>query len=866
MRTPPKIAKFLLRVFSNPEQHYAYYGDIEEMFNDIFEETGAFKAHFWYWGQVLKVFPQFIADSLYGSMIMLKNYFTITLRNIKKHKAHTLINSAGLAIGLACCILIIIYIHFELSYDKYHENSERVYRVLAHFTVGGQANPIPVTSPPVGPALKREFPEVLDAVRIYPMNLVTPKVPVSFNNNQFFEDHIFYADNSIFNIFTFPMISGNPETALSTAFSAVITEEIAEKYFREENPLGKILKFNNRAHYTVTGVVKNIPKNSHFSFDILCSIETLNRQRGEQMESWNAAMDYYAYILLNDNFNYRDLEGKFPALIERYAGEWLKANRGKLNFYLQPLTSIHLHSHMEWEIEGNSDIKYIYLFAAIALFILLIACINFMNLSTARSTARAKEVGIRKVMGSDRRTLISQFLVETLIYSFISFLCALLLVRVALSVFKTLANIELTIGYSQIPWLIPGFIGLILFVGLIAGSYPAFFLSGFQPAKVLKGGLRAGPGNSRFRNILVVIQFTISIALIIGTGIISSQLNYMKNRKLGFNKEHVIILPLMGANSPQSFNSFKETLHNYNGIINVAASRNVPGEQPAVYFVWPEGFSRDEAQFMHEISIDYDFIPSIGIEIVAGRNFSPEFSTDTRGSVIINETAAKKFGWNDPIGKTIRGGRTRTVIGVVKDFHWQSLHKEIPPVLMSYMPGWYNSLSIRISPENISGTLSFVRKKWSEIYPQIPFDYYFLDESFDHQYRAEERLSEIFSYFTLFAIFIACLGLFGMTSYTTEQRTKEIGIRKVLGASTNSIVVLLSKEMVKLILLASIIAWLFVFFMSNKWLESFAYRTSINASTFILSTFFVFLIGFLTISYQSIKAALTNPVKSLRNE
>ncbi|MCP4725005.1 MAG: hypothetical protein GY863_08220, partial [bacterium] len=487
---------------------------------------------------------------------------------------------------------------------------------------------------------------------------------------------------------------------------------------------------------------------------------------------------------------------------------------------------------------------------------------------------RAKEVGLRKVMGAYRQSLVRQFLGESIIFSILSLVIALLLVKITLPIFGSISGTDLAIGYESMPWLIPGLISISLFVGIIAGSYPAFFLSAFQPVKIIKGSISGTGKGINFRSILVVIQFSISIALIIGTGIIFEQLNFMKNKKLGFEKEHVITLPLTDRSVIRSLDMLKDELKSYSGITEVAASLKTPGEEPGAFYYLPEGMPEDKPVVMQYLNVDNDFVETMDIEILAGRSFSKDISTDRFNSVIINETAAISFGWvetpgdyNNCIGKTIKEGqRSRPVIGVISDFHLQSVHKAIVPLFIDYIPGYYNTLSIRVNPDGLMETIDFLREKWGEIAPGNPFDFRFLDESYDRQYRSDERLSEIFSYFTILAIFIACLGLFGMAAFSAEQRVKEIGIRKVLGATSRGIVLLIGGEMMKLILISNAVAWPLVYFVSSQWLTGFAYHMDINIVTFINSSILVFFIGIVTISYQSFKAAAANPIDSLRNE
>jgi putative ABC transport system permease protein len=800
---------------------------------------------------------------------MFRNYLKVALRNIKRHTGYSLINVAGLAIGMTCCILILLWVQDERSYDRYHENPDRIYRLCLDANVGTQLR-APVTMAPAGPAMISEFPEVVNAARI-----VRPgRVSVKYGDRLFQEEDIGYADNSVFDIFTFPFISGDPKTALATPYSVVITEDMAMKYFGDEDPLGKSLRIDDETDFTVTGVAKNVPSNSHFSFNMLRSFETLYRENPELMEAWVAAR-FYTYLLLAENSDHKKLEQKFAPFVDRHMGDILGAIGGTVKLFLQPLARIHLYSDFERDLSAGGDITYVYLFSGIALFVLLIACFNFVNLATARSATRAREVGMRKTLGAGRGKLIAQFLGESLIYSFISIALACLLLELALPLFNSLAQRELSLNYFQRPWLIPGLAGLALVVGLLAGCYPAFFLSSFKPVRVLKGTWSKTASGSGFRRVLVVAQFVISIALIIGTITIYNQINFMKNKKLGFDKEHVLVIPGMNQATRQSYLSIRDELMNIPGVRAVGASSLVPGRGLTKSLFLPEGFSEDQPQTMDFLIVDPDYIPTMGMEIATGRNFSADLATDSTESAIINETAARRFGWDNPIGKTFRllsppgaGGETQivNVIGVVKDFHLQSLHQKIEPQIIFYDLGGIDHISVRISPDNITHTIDLLRTRWKDIDPERPFHYLFLDESFDSQYRAEERFGTITLYFSLLAIFIGCLGLFGMSSYTVEQRTKEIGVRKVLGATVAGIVLLLSKEFTRWVLVANLIAWPIAYYAMSRWLENFAYRVDINMTAFALAGTAALAIAIATVSYQAIRAALTNPVETLRYE
>ena len=860
-----RLGIWLLGRLISRQKNYGLFGDIVEIYNLKVDEKGRFRADFWLWQQIVKTIPPYIYHVLYWSTVMFGNYLKITFRNFKRQKVYSLINVAGLAVGMACCICILVYVHHELSYDGFHAHADNIYRLVMNGDTSGSPFDVALSSGPIGPTMAKDFPEVEKVVRFHSRN----RTPVSYQEKQFLEDGIFYADSTVFDVFTFPFLKGNPETALMNPFSAVITRQTARRYFGSEDPLGKILRFNRQEQYAVTGVMKDVPENSHFGFDILLSYETLSVVNRGQIESWTQFVNY-TYLLLKDGANPGEIAKKIPALNTDHMGFNPTDIGWNLFFNLQPLRSIHLHSNLQGEIQGNSDIAYIYIFSSIAFLILLLACINFMNLSTARSTNRAKEVGMRKVLGAVRSKLIKQFLGESLIYSLLSLMLALIFVRMALPLLSSLSGLPLEVYYAEIPRLIPGISGIAIFVGLVAGIYPATVLAGFQPARVIKGGLESAHQKRHFRNMLVVFQLAISAFLIIGTGIIFKQTTFMKNQKLGFDKEHVVVLQLIDNSVRSSIPAVKQELKSLPGVLNVSTSSHIPGWGGLAAAHLPEGFSREDSQIMRAIRVDPDYLDTLGIELAAGRNLSPEFPSDTQESVLINEAAVKRFGWDNPLGKKIQqiygNQQTRTVIGVVKDFHMSSLHNVIEPMFINASYPEINTLCIRIASGNITGMLDSIRSTWKKVVPNAPFDYFFLDESFDSQYRVEERLSRLFAYFSLLAIFIACLGLFGMACYSAEKRTKEIGIRKVLGASVSGIVLMLTRELVRLFLIANIVSWPIVYMASQKWLQNFAYRTHIGLEIFLLSAILILVITLGTISYQAVKAALANPVKSLRYE
>jgi len=804
---------------------------------------------------------------------MLGSYIKIAFRNIRRHKAYSFINIAGLAIGMACCIILIIYVHSELSFDRYHDKAGRIFRLCVTGNTGGTQFTWGESNAVAAPVLKQDYAEVENAVRFGGM----PTASVKYKDSIFYENNIHFADDSVFDVFTWPLIKGNSDTALSVPYSIVLTEDMAHRYFGQEDPMGKILKFNNRKDFTVTGVMKNIPQNSHFLFDALCSFKTLYVQGktvSPILRNW-LDFNFWTYLLLEENFDYKELENKFPALLEKHAGKFMKARGSKERFFLQPLQDIYLRP---LGISASRPITYVYIFSAVALFVLIIACINFMNLSTARSANRAREVGMRKVLGAERQKLIGQFLGEFLIYSLLSLFFAILIVEMTSPFLSSLTGRQLSLDIVAMPWIVPGFIGLTLFTGLLAGSYPAFFLAAFQPVNVLKGNLIKGGSNYNLRRILVIGQFIVSITLIIGTALIINQLNFMKTKDLGFEKANVVVLPIMDESPQRVFQAFNEELKSHPNILHTSSSSIIPGNYPPLNSKLPEGFTRSQTQAMDDLNVDAGFIPAVGIKLAAGRNFSEGRKADERQAVIINETAVKRYGWENPLGKTIITSSpdgsskpvSKTVIGVVKDFHLAPLSQIIRPLFMGNSPNHkflpFRYLSIAIEPKNVDNTLTLIEDKWKEIFPEKPFSYTFLDESFNRQFRSVERSRAIFIYFTFLAIFIACLGLFGIAAFSAEQRTKEIGIRKVLGSTSVGIVYLLSKELMLHVLLANIVAWPLTYFMLHRWLQNFPYRTDINLIIFLLASGLVIMVGLTTVSFQAVKAALTNPVEALHYE
>ena len=801
---------------------------------------------------------------------MLRNYLIIVLRNLIRHKAFSLLNITCLAIGMAGFILITLFIKHELSYDRFHKDHSNIYRVAINAQIIDDFINVPIACAPMGPTMVKDFPEVLKAVRLDKLN---ETILISYEDSRFYEKNIIIADSTFFDIFSFKLLQGDPKTALKEKYNIVITKNTAKKYFGDNDPIGRMMKWNNKYNVKVTGVVEDPPSNSHFSFELICSFPTLEDfVDNERLNSWGS-MSYYTYVKLTDGFDPNVLEAKLPEFMAHYFEEDLDTMKTMGIFfepYLQPLTSIHLHSDLYGEISPTFDIGNIYIFSIIALFILLIACINYMNLSTARASKRIKEIGLRKTLGAFSGDLKIQFLGESILFCLIGLFFAFFLVEIFLGQFNQLIEKNLTLNYTQ-DW--PFIIELIVFtllVGILSGSYPAFYLSKFQPGEVLKMGVLSGSGKSHFRTILVIFQFIISIALIISTLIIYNQFYFLKNINLGFNKEHVVVIQLNDDNLKEKYETIKSELLSIPSVKSVSASSDYPGMELDGWGFFLEGYDKNRPWIMSVISVDHDFIDCMNMQLVKGRGFLKNNLTDTAG-IIINETAAKKAGWEDPIGKSMNlgsheGGSKYQVIGVVKDFYFSSLQKRIDPIVLTIVPKRFQYLSIKIYPGDISRTIDLLEVKWAEIDASRPFDYFFLDKSFDNLYHDERNLMKIFLSFTILAIVIACLGLLGLTFFSAEQRIKEIGIRKVFGAGIMDVVYLLSKEFIKIIFIANCIAWPIAWIAMDRWLRQFEYATDINIWLFVFAGFISLLIGILTVCIIAAKAGRANPVEALKYE
>ncbi|WP_291784951.1 ABC transporter permease [Cecembia sp.] len=808
---------------------------------------------------------------------MLSNYLKIFIRNLKKNPAYMFINILGLSVGMAASILIFLFVQHELSYDKYHEKSERIYRMSrSFFNQNGEVNlHLGHLSPPFGPLLKSDFQQdVEEVVRVMNTNLV-----LKDDDNIFEEDRFYFTDPGIFHIFSWKIVDGDPEVALNFPDGMVISESMARKYFGNTDPMGRVLEMKIgqvSANMQVRAVMEDIPDNSHFKADFLASMELVTDFYGgyEQMMKNFGSNNFGTYMLLKEGAEIANIERQIPDFLNRHIQVGTDGSQPATWTSLHPwlITDIHLHSNLDSELEPNSSIEYVYIYTAIAIFILLIACVNFMNLATARSAKRALEVGLRKVLGAEKHLLVGQFMSETILMTLMAAFFALLLAWLVLPVFGNFTGKELNMNVLEHPEYLLGLLFLVVFVGAIAGSYPSFFLSGFQPVKVLKGTYKIGSIHEKFRSALVIGQFAISIVLIVAVFVVIHQLDYMKNKELGFEKERVIVLP-----------AYEELVNNYEnlrlrylqhpGIEAVALGSRVPsGRLLDAMETKAEvngGLTSMDIR-LADIHVSHTFMETFGIEMAAGRDFDFQLASDSTQAFLLNESAVRAIGWasvEEALGKALHyGPRRGFVIGVVKDFHFESLHQPISPMVFMIPDTRFNSVALRLKQGFEEEAIAYLREEWIALKPDFPFNFFTIEDRFEQQYEAEEKVGTVFGFFAGLAILISVLGLFGLSAYATEQRTKEIGVRKVMGASISNIVLLLGKDFLKLVLFGFLIAVPIAWYGMNSWLDSFAYSISISWLVFVLAGFIAAFIAALTVSSQSMRAAMINPVDAFKVE
>jgi len=863
IKNPPKLAEWILSCVYPDRGDFTSVGDFREEYFEVYSESGPFKANLWYWMQIAKSLPGFIRNKSHWSIVMIHNSLKIAIRNIRKHKGYSFINYSGLTLGIGIFMMILLFVQHELSIDKYHENSDRIYRVQ-----GADGNQLSM-APAVGKWISENIIEAEKVVRFKfrhdylvkyrPDNDPTREKMITIRD-------FAWSDPTVFDVFSFPPIAGDPRTALQDPFALILTQSVAQRLFGSEDPIGKTLEVNNRYEYHVTAVIENL-KHTHLRFDVLAPFANLGRIIGQSeldsFDSWNLA----TFVLLPENHDTTDVAGKITELFHDRLKELRNVD---FVFDLFPLEDIFFSTGSSFRNHGNRPL--VFVFMAVAVFILLIACVNFLNLSTARASLRAKEVGIKKVVGSTRKGLVFQFLGESMLFSLISFMAAIGLALFFLPEFNRLMQRNLSMDYFHNPLILLVFIAGAALVGILAGIYPALYLSAFRPVSVLKGERTKGVRSGIFRKVLISFQFTISIILIIATLIVFKQIQYIRNKDLGFQKEHIVYMEIPRNRDIRDHKqAFKDKLMQHPLIHNVTFSQGRPG----LVYNW-EGFEHKGERNGYAIfTVDPDYLDVYGLEILAGRNFSREILTDPYRTCLLNEAAVRQLGLEEPVGMILRhddlGGssfpvKAVEVIGVVRDFHYQTLHNEIQPMMFGWNDPWLWMISVKIDAERMPETLAHIEKTWKEFSPGFPFDFHFIDDLVDSQYKNEERLARTIGYFAALGIFIACLGLFGLASFLAEQRTKEIGVRKILGASVVGILMLLSKEFSKWVVAANIVAWPLAYYALNKWLADFAYRADIGIWPFLIAAVIALAIAVMTVSYQSIRAATANPIDSLRYE
>jgi len=884
VNAPPKIMSNLLAWIVDYKDRENLTGDFSEVFSDLSSKSGYTRAIVWYIFQICKLIPIYLIESLIWSSAMFNNYFKIAFRNLIKQKTYSLINIMGLALGMAVAILILLYIKSETSYDKFNRDADRIVRLERQFlgANGEVRGAFASIAPSFVPIIERDIPDFENITRIFYPNEIT----VGYGNKSFTETRFFFAEDDIFEIFTLPFIEGDPKTALKNPFTIVLSETTSNKYFGSQNPIGKMFQIFDR-NYNVTGVIKDTPYNSHVHFDFIASYLSLLGINGGSSE----ADDYFlgnsnfsdnvchTYGKLAKGVSVESVQAKIPMLLDKTFpprtgedGRVIKMSE-TANIFLRKLTDIHLHANNPNELEPTGNSIYITIFTVVAIFILLIACINFINLSTARSSRRAKEVGLRKVVGAFRRMLISQFLGESMFISLLSVIGAVVLVMLAIPYFETFAGTQIKFNIAEDSTVLFILLAVFLSAGLIAGIYPALYLSAYKPALILRGEVTKGTKGVLFRKVLVVFQFAISSALIIAVAIIFKQMNYINSANLGFNKENVVLLPLDG-NMKDRWVDIKQNLLKDTRIVSAAISKRAPSgrlmDAPG-FQVELKGEILNSPFGMPHNRVDYDFFKTFGMEIIAGRDFSVDHPTDDSLAYVINETACRRLGFAEPkdaIGTNITARRIDAgkIIGVVKDFHYESLREEILPIITYIVPGQANTIAIRIAPGNVKSAIDYIKDVLQQYEPGMNFQYDFLDTRLKAQYENEIEMMELFVYFSLLAVAIACLGLFGLAAFTAEQKVKEIGIRKTLGASIPGLTFLLTKQFALWVVLANVVAAPLVYFAMTDWLNGFAYRTDITIGVFMIGFGLSLLIAVATVSVQTIKAAMANPANTLRTE
>jgi putative ABC transport system permease protein len=862
---PPEFFLRFFRWFSDPSVREDIEGDLTEMFQRDAVNGNIKKARIQFSFNVLRLFRPGIIKKMgplsSNSSPMLKNYFITSVRSLMRNKGFSLINIIGLAVGLATFSLISFYVYNELSFDRYHKNANRIFRIVENLRTENELLLQSTSSPPMGPRMLKDFPEVESYVRFQNWSLLAQRNGISY-----YEPESYIADSTVFDVFSFHLLKGNKKTALREPFSIVLTQSMAKKYFGNEDPIGQTLKMDND-NFKVTGVMEDVPENSHFKFSNLISFSTWSRNNKQGEDSgwfWNG---FHTYVLMRDESSIEKVRAKMKDFISR------NIEKGGMYYEdlpLQSLTEIYMAPQRSWENGTRGSKNNIYILSIIAVFILLIACFNYVNLATARASRRLKEVGLRKSLGALRRMLIAQFLGESLIVTFIAALLALLLAWIALPSFQTLIESQLSFSVLPNAWILTAVaLIVILLIGILAGAYPALIISGFQPLQIFRPATKGIYSHHNFRKVLVGIQFAISIMLVAGTFLVYDQLNLVRNQDLGFNKNATLIVPTNGDSAiVNHLDAIKNELKQVKGVRLITGSQSVPGQSTNNMYTQIEmtdgKLSPTNINYNY---VDHDFLDTYNIKLLSGRNFSREVKADDTTAYLINETAVKDFGWTpeQAIGKQIQGRYRGKIIGVMKDFNYRSLHGKVEPLLI-VLTKYVSRLSIRIEENDLAPTVERVQKKWNELVPHLPFVFSFLDVDFDRQYKADQQLGKVAGVFTGLAILIGCLGLLGLTSFAVERRTKEIGIRKVLGASISNVILLIAKEFIWLIVAALIVATPITWYLIQQWEQNFTLQAVINPLRFIMAGLSVLAVAWMTISFLSFRAATANPTKALRTE
>lgn len=875
IKKPPRFAERMLRIFANRNDNTAIIGDLEEEFHRNLNTRGPLIATVSYWMVTMISLPSFIYDLFFWRTLMLRNYFKMALRNIQKHKGYTFINITGLAVGLASCILIMMYLKHELIYDDFHKNANRLVRAINTLHLGGTVRTMAQTPGPIGPYFTESIPEITQFSRVT-RAVGRREVFVKVGDQKFAETRMFHVDSTFFQLFSYEFISGQPDNTLLEPGKAVITDKAAHRLFGSTDVIGKefIVEglFRNRPHI-VSAVIKDMSHQSHLQFDYLFPMSLIyNARRPEIFEDW-LWFPHYTYFLLEKGADPNILPVKMQEVFRRYAGDYADEYNSKLDLDIQNVTDIHLKSHIEMEISANGDIRYVRYLTAIAIFVLLIASVNFINLTTAGSSKRAKEVGLRKVFGSHRQQLIGQFICEAILLTVIGLFFAILIIGLVLPAFNQLSGLSLSWSNLSDSTILVGSIFLLLLIGAGAGSYPAFMLSSFRPVAILRGQLSKGASNPFLRKILVIFQFSVSIILVACTMIVLKQVNFMKSHNLGFNADQAMVIEVKERSTFRNNVAVKSQLLANPAITHASFATNIPGQDlRGITAFLPEGRDVTETTVMISVFVDYDYFDLFEMELAHGRLFQKELSSDSTDAYVVNEAAVRLVGSKeDLLGKRLRNitaeHKGGIVIGILNDYHHESLKEEIAPIVFKVLPRGARLLTLKIRSSNMAQTIAGIREIWTnEIEPGRDMNYFFVDERFDSLYRSEERLSQIFSSFSAIGIIIACLGLFGLVSFITLQRTKEVGIRKTLGASVTNIYLLLSKEFIQCVLLASFIAVPFVWYTMGSWLNQFPVRTNIGVGTYLLSGLMGLLVAFVTTWYRVIVTAKSNPVDALKYE